>query len=168
MAVIASSLFVGIAFLNTAKSSSVVFGYFVSLTTVLGAVNWANVLLSYFNFQRGLRAQGLTRSALPWKCPFQPYGAYYSAVVTILILLTSGWQAFVPKFDAATFVVAYVGIAVWVMNILGFKYWKNTKYVTPRSMDLQTNILTVAHADTSELIAEQTILERIKSALFGQ
>ncbi|OQD71362.1 hypothetical protein PENPOL_c001G08541 [Penicillium polonicum] len=162
-AVIASSLFIGLAFLNTSQSASVVFGYFVSLTTVLGAVNWANVLLSYFNFLHGIRAQGLSRANLPWRGMLQPYGAYYSAVITLLVIISNGWEAFVPKFDGIKFAVAYCGVAVWIINILGFKYWSQTQYVAPRAMDLQSNVLTVA-----ELNAEDAADPKVKLSFFGR
>ncbi|RSL56828.1 hypothetical protein CEP53_006669 [Fusarium sp. AF-6] len=56
-AVLASSLFICLAFLNVSTSSSTVFGYFVSLSTVLGLINWVNIIATYFCFQRGIKAQ---------------------------------------------------------------------------------------------------------------
>lgn len=148
-----------------------VFGYFISLTTVLGAVNWANILLSYFNFHRGLKAQGFSRGDLPWRGILQPYGAYYAAFTTFLVLVFSGWEAFVPKFDPVKFVVGYVGILIWIINILAFKYWKKTKYVTPLAMDLETDVLTVTQLDAeddAESKTKLTFFQRIKGALWGQ
>ncbi|KAI9041792.1 putative amino-acid permease [Aspergillus affinis] len=73
-AVTAASLFCCLAFLNVSNSSSKIFGYFVSISIVLGLINWVNIIIIYYCFQRGIKAQGITRAGLPWKGPLQPYG----------------------------------------------------------------------------------------------
>lgn len=85
-----TSLFAALAYMNVVKSSSQVFGYLVSLVTVFGTLNWVSVLLSYINFTRGMRAQGIPRSLMPYRGPLQPYGSYFAIVVTILVVLFNG------------------------------------------------------------------------------
>ncbi|KAM0550258.1 hypothetical protein ACHAPJ_008927 [Fusarium lateritium] len=69
------SMFVALAYMNVSKSSSQVFGYLVSLVTVFGALNWVNILVTYIQFTRGLKAQGISRSSMPYRGSLQPYGA---------------------------------------------------------------------------------------------
>ncbi|KAF6804476.1 dicarboxylic amino acid permease [Colletotrichum musicola] len=71
-----TSVFAVLAYMNAAKSSSQVFGYLVSLVTVFGTLNWVSVLLSYIQFTRGMKAQGIPRSMMPYRGPLQPYGSY--------------------------------------------------------------------------------------------
>ncbi|KAF5598622.1 dicarboxylic amino acid permease [Fusarium pseudocircinatum] len=70
--VVLTSLFAALAYLNAARSSSVVFGYLVSLVTVFGALNWVNILVTYIGFTRGLKTQGIDRSSMPYRGSSSP------------------------------------------------------------------------------------------------
>jgi yeast amino acid transporter len=88
--VAATSVFSLLAYMNVSKSASTVFGYFVSIVTVFGTINWINILLSYISFAKGMKAQSMDRSELPYKGPFQPYGAWISLGLTVLITFFNG------------------------------------------------------------------------------
>lgn len=88
-----TSLFAALAYMNAAKSSSQVFGYLVSLVTVFGTLNWISVLLSYIHFTRGMKAQGIPRSLMPYRGPLQPYGSYFALAITILVVFFNGQSA---------------------------------------------------------------------------
>lgn len=85
-----TSVFAALAYMNTVKSSSQIFGYLVSLVTVFGTLNWVSVLLSYINFTRGMSAQGIPRSSMPYRGPLQPYGSYVALIITILVVFFNG------------------------------------------------------------------------------
>ncbi|KAF5026457.1 hypothetical protein F66182_1444 [Fusarium sp. NRRL 66182] len=125
--VIFTSLFAALAYMNASQSSSQVFGYLVSLVTVFGALNWVNVLVSYIRFTRGLKAQGISRRSMPYRGVLQPYGAYFSLSLTVLIVIFNGYGAFIPHFSASTFTTSYIGVAVYLGNIVFYKFWRHTK-----------------------------------------
>ncbi|RDW72426.1 Amino acid transporter [Aspergillus mulundensis] len=133
-----ASLFCLIGYMNAAKSASTVFDYFVSLATIFALLNWFSILLSYLNFRRGLKAQGISLKGTSYSAIFQPYGAYYSMFITVLCIIFSGYDAFIPHFKADRFVLRYIGIVVYVGNLFFWKLYKCARYVTPREMDLTT------------------------------
>ncbi|KAL4901525.1 hypothetical protein BDW74DRAFT_170201 [Aspergillus multicolor] len=133
-----AALFCLLGYMNAAKSASTVFDYFVSLATIFALLNWFSILLSYLNFRRGLKAQGIDLKGTSYSAIFQPYGAYYSMFITVLCIIFSGYDAFIPHFKADQFVLRYIGIIVYVGNFLFWKFYKGAKYVTPREMDLTT------------------------------
>ncbi|KAK3681701.1 amino acid permease/ SLC12A domain-containing protein [Podospora appendiculata] len=137
-AVALSSIFIALGFMNATKSSKTVFGYFVSLVTVFGALNWVAVLVSYLAMIRGMKAQGIPRSAMPFRSPLLPYGAYFALGFTILVIIFQGYSAFIPRFQIDKFMTSYIGIPVYVINILWWKYFKGTKRVRASEMDLVT------------------------------
>ncbi|KAL1622916.1 hypothetical protein SLS56_008524 [Neofusicoccum ribis] len=158
--VIFSSTFFLLGYLNVSKSSSTVFGYFVSLVTVFGALNWISILVSYLCFCRGLRVQGIRREDLPYRGILQPYASYVSLVVTLIVILFNGgfpgerpfrpkvaltqvwnvgFDAFVHEFDTSKFVTSYIGILIFVGNYAGWKFFSETKMVRPDEMDLVTD-----------------------------
>ncbi|KAK7544921.1 amino acid permease/ SLC12A domain-containing protein [Phyllosticta citribraziliensis] len=134
--VVMSLLFTSLGYMNVSKSSSTVFGYFVSLVTVFGTLNWLSVLLSYLQFTRGMRAQGISRKIMPYRGPLQPYGAYFALVITILVTFFNGYNAFMPEFALSKFLTCYIGIIVYLFNIFFWKFFKKTKMVDLTAMDL--------------------------------
>jgi amino acid transporter len=89
-AVALSSMFVILGYMNATKSASVVFMYLVSVTTVLGALNWINILLAYFGMVRAMKAQGVSRETMPYKGPLQPYASYVAFCLIAIIVFFNG------------------------------------------------------------------------------
>ncbi|KAJ0129779.1 Uncharacterized protein HZ326_22081 [Fusarium oxysporum f. sp. albedinis] len=94
-AVMLSSSFLLLVFLNVTTFSATVFRYFVSLSTVPGLVNWINILISYFCFVEGSKA----RTFHVPTC----HGQEFSILM-----------ALIPKFDVVTFITPYPRVVVYV------------------------------------------------------
>ncbi|KAK4244775.1 amino acid permease/ SLC12A domain-containing protein [Corynascus novoguineensis] len=137
-AVALSSIFIALGFMNATKSSSTVFGYFVSLVTVFGALNWVAVLVSYLAMINAMKVQGVPREVMPYRNPLLPWGAYIALFITILVIIFSGYSAFIPHFQVDKFLTAYIGIPVYLINICWWKFFKKTKRVRPEEVDLVT------------------------------
>ena len=88
--VAATSLFISLGYMNITKSAATVFGYFVSLVTVFGTLNWISILVSYICFTRAMSVQGIPRSALPYRGFLQPYGAWFALCATMIIVAFNG------------------------------------------------------------------------------
>ncbi|CAG9984316.1 unnamed protein product [Clonostachys byssicola] len=166
-AVMASSAFCCLAFLNVSASSGKVFGYFVSLSTVLGLVNWLNIIITYLAFQKGIKAQGITRADLPWRGPLQPYAIYVTLLITCLVIIFSGYTAFIGVFKADKFITSYLGIVLYLVNILVFKVWKRSKRVRSTEMDLVSG-RRIYEEEEEEEVTKATISQRLGSALWGR
>ncbi|KAF9889321.1 hypothetical protein FE257_007431 [Aspergillus nanangensis] len=137
-----ASAFFLLALLNVNSASTVVFGYLVSLSTILGLLNWVSILISFLSFQQGMKAQGISRDALPYVGKFQLWRSRITLFFTALVILTSGFASFIHKFDATTFVVNYVGIVLYIFWFLAYKLLRRTKFVGFKTMDITTNIVT--------------------------
>ncbi len=90
MAVVLSSLFVALGYLNATKSAATVFQYFVSLVTVFAVLNWIAILISFLSFRRALKAQGIQLQELPYVGFLQPFGSYFALFVSFTVLLFNG------------------------------------------------------------------------------
>ncbi|KAK3369480.1 amino acid permease/ SLC12A domain-containing protein [Lasiosphaeria ovina] len=137
-AVALSSIFIALGFLNATKDSATVFGYFVSLVTVFGALNWIAVLVSYLAMINAMKVQNVPRSIMPYRNPLLPYGAYFALFITTLVIIFSGYSAWFPFFQVDKFITSYIGIPVYVLNIIWWKLFKKTKRVKPSEVDLIT------------------------------
>jgi amino acid transporter len=145
-----SSCGVGLGFLNVSKSAGTVFQYFVSLVTIFAVLNWMAILVSHISFRRGLKAQGISIKDLPYAGFGQPWGSYYALFMSCLILLFSGYDAFIPDFKSDRFVLKYLGIVIFAINTVVWKFWKKTKRVAPGEMDLVTGRREYQEAETAE------------------
>ncbi|KAE9967229.1 hypothetical protein BLS_006502 [Venturia inaequalis] len=135
-AVIVSSLFIVLGYMNAAKSAAQVFKYFVDVSTVFGVLNWMNILLAYFGFVRAMRTQGFERKYMPYRCFCQPYSGMFALFVSILVILFSGYECFVGGFDSTEFVTHYIGVFAYLFFIAFWKITKRTKMVDPMEASL--------------------------------
>lgn len=53
-----------LVYLNVANNTSVVFGWFVNITTVAGLIGWIVIEITYIRFYRGLKKQGYSRDGI--------------------------------------------------------------------------------------------------------
>lgn len=160
IAVGTSSLFFLLALMSTTEGSSKVFSSLVSLATVFGLFNWISILVTYISFRRGLNAQSISHATLPFNERWMVPRAYFSLVLTCLVVLfngrsqfrfghvtfadgfTIGIPAFIPSFDAKSFAFSYTAIPVHLALIIGAKLLLRTSRVAPKAMDLSTGIIT--------------------------
>ncbi|BGP18227.1 amino acid transporter [Rhodosporidiobolus nylandii] len=124
------------SFLAVDSGSRVIFGYFVALVTVFGALTWMSILVSHLAMMRAMKAQGMSRDELPWKAPGQPYIAWAGLGITALVTLFKGFDSFVHKFNHKTFITHYLGIPIYIVLYLGWKFYHKTSFVKPQEVDL--------------------------------
>ncbi|KAH6995238.1 amino acid permease/ SLC12A domain-containing protein [Ilyonectria destructans] len=139
--VLFTSAFAALAYMNASTSSSKVFGYLVSLVTVFGALNWISVLVTYLHFVNGMKVQGILRTSMPYRGVLQPYGAYFALFVTTMLVVFNGYGAFIPHFKPVTFITSYIGVILYVGNLIFYKLWVKSAKVMPGDMDLHTDRL---------------------------
>ncbi|KAK7403504.1 hypothetical protein QQX98_010734 [Neonectria punicea] len=135
-AVAAAAIFILLAYMNAAKSSSTVFGYFVSLVTVFAVLNWVALLVSHICFRRAVKAQGISLDDLSYVSKLQPWGSYYALFMSVLVIIFNGYDAFIPHFKPEVFVLKYVGTVLFVGNIVWWKLYKKTTFIAPKLVNL--------------------------------
>ncbi|KAL2278500.1 hypothetical protein FJTKL_14418 [Diaporthe vaccinii] len=59
----------------------------------------------------------------------------------VIAVQLAGYNAFIPEFTVSTFMTSYIGIAIYLVNILSYKVYAKTKKVELTTMDLVTNRL---------------------------
>lgn len=97
IAVCSLALFICLGFMTLSDSASTVFGWLQDLVSVAALVGWLIICIVYLRFYYGMKRQGIDRSELPWKAPFQPYAAWTSLIAFTILLLTGGYTVFIHK-----------------------------------------------------------------------
>ncbi|KAI8652733.1 AA-permease domain-containing protein [Fusarium keratoplasticum] len=137
-AVAAASACIALGYMNASKSSSTVFGYFVSLVTVFAVLNWVAILITHIRFRQALKAQGIATSDLPYEGFMQPYGSYFALFISILVIIFNGYDAFIPHFKVDVFILKYIGTIIFLGNVTWWKLVKKTTFWDAEAVDLAT------------------------------
>ncbi|CAG8955986.1 hypothetical protein HYFRA_00008842 [Hymenoscyphus fraxineus] len=143
MAVAASALFSPLAYLNCANSGSVVFGWFVNLTNTSGFISWICCCIVYVRFRRAVAVQNLPKEAIPYHSKVQPWGAWIAMVSFTILTLINGFDVFFPeKFNASSFLTAYIGIPLFlsIYAIHRFLHRNEPWLIPSEEVDLHTGI----------------------------
>ncbi|TBU27598.1 general amino acid permease 1 [Dichomitus squalens] len=163
-AVIASSCFSLLAFMNVSSGAETVFNWFVNLSTVGGFFGWLAMNITYVFFYRGFKAQGLDRTKLVYYSGLQPWLSYWGIFWITIFILINGFNVFFD-FNASGFLTAYINIPIFAVLYFGWKIFKRTKVWKPHEMDFVTGIPTVE--ETEEPVQPPvTIGEKIAAILF--
>ncbi|PON26626.1 amino acid permease [Trichoderma gamsii] len=137
-------LLLPLVYLNVANNTSVVFGWFVNITTVSGLIGWVVIEATYLRFYAGLKSQGYSRDALPYKSPLQPYISWATMFVVSLVILFSGFDVFVKgHFTAAGFLTCYLNIAIFIVIYVFFKLAFKSKVIPVKEIDFETEFLSI-------------------------
>jgi amino acid transporter len=134
-----------LAYLNVRQDSTVVFGYFVDMVTMLGLLTWISILITHISFVRARKAQGIPDKALAFRALFGLPGTCLALVLCIFIAVTIVFDSFsyeagTRKFDAVSFVASYISIPFYIILLIGYKVAVvNSKRVLPMEADLWTD-----------------------------
>ncbi|KAI9687029.1 MAG: hypothetical protein M1822_002439 [Bathelium mastoideum] len=139
-----SGTFACLAFMNATEDSKAVFNYLVNVVTVFGLLTWLTILVSHIYFVRARKAQGLLTQQLPYSAPMGVLGSYIALFLCIVFTIVKNFDVFIydpdrsdyPKLDYRDFISGYIGIPVYLILLLGYKFGKKTKTLTPLQVDL--------------------------------
>ncbi|KAG6104767.1 hypothetical protein E4U14_005489 [Claviceps sp. LM454 group G7] len=138
ISVVAVGSFMLLGYLTLSSAASVVFGWLQGLVSAASFVHWINIEIIYLRFFYGCRKQGISRDELPWKSPFQPYGAWLALVMAIILLLTGGFHVFIDgQWNWQTFVTAYFNVPLILVLYFGYKSWQGTRMVSLEEMPIR-------------------------------
>jgi amino acid transporter len=124
-----------LGFLNLSSEGGRVFNWLLNISGVAGLTTWASTCLSHLYFMRALKAQGISRSSLPYVSRFQPYTAVYGLFFNVLIMLTQGFTVFI-NWNISDFFAAYISLILFVVLWAGHKLWYRNPAVDPAMADL--------------------------------
>lgn len=133
IACIATGIWGCLAYLNVTDLSATIFNYFSNSVTVFGLLTWFNILLAYGGYYRAAKVQQVPREEIPFRMWGQPYVSYLALFLCLIILIFNGYLCFIGGFQYKSFITSYIGIAVYVAMIVGFKIVKKLKLVRPET-----------------------------------
>ena len=128
------------------SGATVVFGWFLNLSTIATLFTWVSACIAYLQFHKALKAQGIDRNTLVFRSPWQPYTCWFALLFFSMIIIFNGFDSFSP-FSITDFATAYVGIPIYLLLYLGWKIVKRTSFVRPDEADIFTGKAALDAAD---------------------
>ncbi|KAE8368989.1 amino acid permease/ SLC12A domain-containing protein [Aspergillus caelatus] len=128
-------LFPFLSFLQVGSGSAQAITWFVNLVTGGGLINYFIMSVTFINYYRACKAQGVDRKKMPYCGWFQPYGAYIAVTVHTLVIIFYGYSSFTP-WSVSNFFSNYTMQLVAPCLFIFWKVVKKTRYVRPHEVDL--------------------------------
>ncbi|CEP64313.1 amino acid permease LALA0_S11e01288g [Lachancea lanzarotensis] len=125
---IVSCIFGGLSFVAASPKQETVFTWLLAISGLSELFTWFSICLSHVRFRAALKAQGRSLDEVgyvPWT---GIWGAYYSMILIVTILIAQFWVAISPvgsnKLDANNFFENYLAMPILIALYLGYKLWK--------------------------------------------
>ncbi|KAL4266681.1 Amino Acid-Polyamine-Organocation Superfamily YAT [Pleurotus pulmonarius] len=163
-AILTSSAFAFLSFMNVSSGAETVFNWFVNLTTVAGFFSWCAINITYARFHAGMKAQGFDLKKNVYNNRLQPWLSYWGIFWTVLFILINGFTVFFD-FQVDDFLVSYLNIPIFFALFFGYKIVKRTRAWNVHEMDFVTGIPTIEETESPE-IPPRNIGEKIAAVLF--
>ncbi|RDW72664.1 uncharacterized protein DSM5745_07836 [Aspergillus mulundensis] len=139
LAVGLSVMLLPLGYLTLGSQASTVFSWFVNITTVAGLIGWVVIEATYLRFYAGLKRQGFGRDGLPYQNFMQPYAAWATLFMVVMVLLFSGFDVFTTgNFTASGFLTSYLNIGIFAVLYVFFKITLKSKVVPLDEIDFQS------------------------------
>jgi lysine-specific permease len=116
-----------------------VYLWLLNTSGMTGFIAWLGIAICHYRFRKGYIAQGRDLSALPYRSRFYPIGPLFAFALCMVIMLGQNYQAFMAgNIDWASVAATYIGIPLFFVIWLGYKYKNKSKFVSLATMDLDS------------------------------
>jgi len=136
-ALIITALVGTLAFLASFFGDGVVYTWLLNASGMSGFIAWLGIAICHIRFRRAYAAQGLDLKALPYRSSFYPFGPIFAFVLCAIVILGQNYPAFMGgHIDWKGVFVSYIGLPLFLILWLGYKYTKKTKVIPLNQCDL--------------------------------
>ena len=134
-ALLATTAVGALCFLTSLDESQKVYLWLLNLSGMTGFVAWLGIAVSHYRFRKGLLAQGMDLSRLPYRSRFFPYGPFFAFALCLVVTLGQNYQALLAeRVDWLGLLSTYVGLLVFLLAWLGYRWVRGSRIVTYEAM----------------------------------
>ena len=135
-ALYATTAIAALCFLTTFIGESVVFTWLLNMSGMCGFIVWLGIAVSHYRFRKGYIAQGYALKNLAYRAKFFPFGPWFAFILCAVIVLGQNYKA-VLNGEWFSVVSTYIGIFLFLIIWLGYKWKYKTKLIAYDKMDVQ-------------------------------
>jgi lysine-specific permease len=136
-ALIATSLVGTLAFLASLFGDGTVYIWLLNASGMSGFIAWLGIAICHYRFRKAFVAQGKDLSILPYKSKLFPFGPIFAFLVCAFVVLGQNYSAFMgDHIDWNGVLVSYIGLPLFLVVWLGYKFKMKTKVIPLEKCDL--------------------------------
>ncbi|WP_313800037.1 amino acid permease [Cytobacillus sp.] len=136
-ALIVTSLVGTLAFLASLFGDGTVYVWLLNASGMSGFIAWLGIAICHYRFRKAFVAQGKDLNLLPYKAKLFPFGPIFAFAVCGFVVLGQNYSAFLgDHIDWNGILVSYIGLPLFLILWLGYKFTKKTKLIPLKDCDL--------------------------------
>lgn len=126
-----------LAFFASRFGDGVVYNWLLSASGMSGFIAWLGIAVSHYRFRRAYVAQGGNLADLPYRAKWFPFGPLFAFAVCLIVVIGQSYSLFSGgKIDWAGLTAAYVGIPVFLIVWLVYKWKTGAKFIPLDKCDI--------------------------------
>lgn len=138
-ALIMTSLVGTLAFSTTFFGDGVVYVWLLNASGMAGFVTWVGIAIAHYRFRKAYVVQGRDLNDLPYRSKLFPIGPLFALGVCLVVIFGQNYDAFTgDSIDWLGAISAYIGLPLFFVLWLGYKFIKKTKIVPLEECDFTT------------------------------
>ncbi len=112
-----------------------VYLWLLNLSGMSGFLAWLGIAICHYRFRKGFMKQGLDLAMLPYRSPVFPLGTLFALGMCFLVIFGQSFEAFrTGKWEWGSIIASYIGIPIFLILWLGYRWVKKTKIVRYEDM----------------------------------
>ncbi|WP_257968056.1 amino acid permease [Peribacillus deserti] len=136
-ALIVTALVGTLAFLASLFGEGTVYVWLLNASGMSGFIAWVGIAISHYRFRKAFIAQGRDLNELPYRAKWFPFGPLFAFALCIIVILGQNYGAFFgDSIDWNGVMVSYIGLPLFLILWLGYKFAKKTKVISLDQVDL--------------------------------
>lgn len=137
-ALIATTCVAALAFLSSLFGNGKVYFWLLNASSLSGFIAWLGISISHYRFRKAYIKQGRDLKDLPYVARGYPYAPLLAFALCLIVIGGQNYQAFMGNhIDWLGLLVSYIGLPIFLVLWLGYKWIKKTKIVKLADCDFQ-------------------------------
>lgn len=133
---ILTALVGALAFLSSLFGDGAVYIWLLNASGMSGFIAWLGIAISHYRFRRAMLAQGRDLAELPYRAKWFPIGPILAFIICFVVIIGQNYTAFTgDAIDWNGAMVSYIGLPLFIVVWLGYKFSKKTKLVPLDKVD---------------------------------
>lgn len=130
------NLLIGFLAFLTSVYGNAVYTWMLNSVGLSGFIAWLGIAISHYRFRKAYVAQGRDLGELTYRAKWYPFGPIFALVLCLIVVLGQDYGAFFGgKIDWTGVIATYIGIPLFVLLWLSYKFVKKTKVVPLEECD---------------------------------
>lgn len=135
-ALYATTAIAALCFLTTFLGEQEVFNWLLNMSGMCGFIVWLGIAISHYRFRKGYLAQGYQLEGLAYRAKFFPFAPWFAFILCSIVVLGQNYQAVLDG-EWLAVLSTYIGILLFLVIWLGYKWKYKTKLVSYQEMDVR-------------------------------